>query len=215
MDNMSICFHVVLSSIFRLKFGAADAQFHPSDPNRLATCTLFGNLHVHDLNKLGRGSLQKTECTPFCGKIHKVIWTPGAATGTAGAHCVMAAAHDGSSYLWDTRGSSYQEFFKCGSKSDTLNIQVSPCNPRVIATSHKGGKVNIWDIRRPNTPFIVLTAGASTTASNPITCIDWHPAIPNVIATAGGRELPIMIWNLTADAAAQHPGVVAIPGAAK
>ena len=98
--------HPVIHYIFRLKFGAHDAQFHPSDVNRIVMCTTGGELRIHDLTREGRSSLQNTSCV-LNQKVNKVVWSPGSGSSTRGSQCVLAAAGDKRCYLWDTRLRGY------------------------------------------------------------------------------------------------------------
>eukprot|EP01083_Nonionella_stella_P224564 799252_1 len=76
---------------------------------------------------------------------------------------------------------------------------MSPFNDNLFASSHKNGTINIWDIRNEKCPFLTITAHSSS-----VGCIDWHPAIPNVMASCGFRDITIKIWNLSDDKIAQN-----------
>ena len=152
---------------------------------------------VLNFNFKGRGCLAVTNC-PLKQRVHKVTWMPN-------TQSVLAAAEDGKCYLWDTRdvGGLEKGIFTGGKSfnkmSAAYSVKVSPFNHNLFASSHKNGTVNVWDIRYETVPFLTITAHKSS-----INCIDWHPAIPNVMASCGYRDITIKIWNLSDDDLAQR-----------
>ena len=183
----------------RLKYGAVDAEFYKNDANKLISCTRQGTLMVLDLNFRGRGCIgPPAQQCPLKQAVHKVTWIPH-------TRSVLAAAEDGKCYLWDTNepGGIDKGIFTGGKSfnkiSPARSVKVSPFNDNLFASSHKNGTVNIWDIRNATVPFLTITAHKSV-----VSCIDWHPAIPNVMASCGYRDITIKIWNLTDDDLAQQ-----------
>eukprot|EP01084_Bolivina_argentea_P111494 198898_1 len=182
----------------RLKYGAVDAQFYYGDNSKLISCTRNGTLIVLNLNFKGRGCVALNDCK-LKQRVHKVTWIKNSFN-------VLSAAEDGNCYLWDTRteGGCNGNGLFIGGKSfnkstAALSVKMSPFNDNLFASSHKNGTINIWDIRNEKCPFLTITAHSSS-----VGCIDWHPAIPNVMASCGFRDITIKIWNLSDDKIAQN-----------
>ena len=157
--------------------GAVDAQFYPHNASKLISCTRDGKLMVLNLNVKGQRFVDSATTCPLqqrgIQRIHKVCWIKN-------SEAVLAAHDDGSVYLWDTRVGAKPAHFGAGksfrSTSSALSVKMSPFNDSLFASPHKNGTVNVWDIRNETSPFLTITAHKSA-----INCIDWHPAIPNVI----------------------------------
>jgi len=182
----------------RLKYGAVDAEFYPSDACKIVSCTRTGTLNVLNMNFAGRGCLALSDCK-LRQRVHKVTWIPNTLSA-------LAAAENKTCYLWDTRieGNLLEKDVFIGGKqfrsnSPALSVKVSPFNENLFGSSHRDGTLNIWDIRNESAPFLTITAHKSD-----VNCIDWHPAIPNVVASCGYREMTIKVWNLTDDNLAQQ-----------
>ena len=95
--------------------------------------------------------------------------------------------------LWDLRmpdGASVQTF---NGKGDSVReVQFSPTRGSEFAAAFENGHVQLWDLRRPDTPERTLSAH-----NGMVHTIDWHPD-GRYIAT-GGRDQFIKIWDLQSE----------------
>jgi len=182
----------------QLKYGAIDAEFNAMDSCKLVSSTRNSVLYNINFNYSGRGCYSVSNCR-LSQRANKVTWLP--------AHTcqVLAASDDGNCYLWDTRtpATLHNGVFNGGSvfvqRSSAVSVKVSPFNAHLFASAHKNGTVHVWDTRQCAAPFVTLTA------HNPdAKCIDWHPKIPNVLATCGYQDVTIKVWNLSLDESAQR-----------
>ena len=69
-------------------------------------------------------------------------------------------------------------------------VKYNPMNSNYIASCHKNGKVNIWDMRKQFKPTQTFEAHIQSALS-----LDWHPNQSDILLSSG-QDNTIKVWNL-------------------
>ena len=73
-------------------------------------------------------------------------------------------------------------------------IRYNPNRKDIVASGLSNGLVDLWDLRKPNSPFHSFQAHL-----NNVNCLDWHPSDENLIISSGQNDRFIKVWNVRDD----------------
>ncbi|KAM7538522.1 hypothetical protein Aperf_G00000049856 [Anoplocephala perfoliata] len=154
----------------------------------LATCSNAGDLIIWDLS---RGISQSVCFIGHSRSVHRIHFNPNAPNE------IISASHDGTVKLFDIRDQSCRQVFhaRTSSSSPVRDVVYCPHESHTLAGAFENGLVCIWDTRYDSRPARSFQAHNAVTTS-----IDWHPMWNSVdrnwLATAGGRDNTILVWDL-------------------
>ncbi|CDS38078.1 WD repeat protein 24 putative [Echinococcus multilocularis] len=154
----------------------------------LATCSNAGDLIVWDLS---RGITQSVCFMGHSRSVHRIHFNPNAPNE------IISASHDGTVKLFDVRDQSCRLVFhvRTTAPSPARDVVYCPREGHTLAAAFENGLVCIWDTRNESRPARCFQAHNAVSAS-----IDWHPmwnsSDRNWLATAGGRDNTIKVWDL-------------------
>lgn len=119
-------------------------------------------------------------------KVQAVQWNP------AEASRIISASYDGSITVFDARTPQDQAAWRGLLTSDVESVKWSPLRPECFAVSEENGLVHLIDARMPDAaPLFRLQAHSKAT-----TAIDFHPAVPDCLLTAG-VDKAFKVWKTT------------------
>nr|CDS33068.1 WD repeat containing protein 24 [Hymenolepis microstoma] len=154
----------------------------------LGTCSNAGDLIIWDLS---RGITQTICFVGHSRSVHRIHFNPNAPNE------IISASHDGTVKLFDIRDQSCRQTFhpRTSCSSPVRDVVYCPHESHTLAGAFENGLVCIWDTRFDSRPARSFQAHNAVTAS-----IDWHPNWNSVdrnwLATAGGRDNTVMVWDL-------------------
>uniref|UniRef100_A0A5K3FE05 GATOR2 complex protein WDR24 n=1 Tax=Mesocestoides corti TaxID=53468 RepID=A0A5K3FE05_MESCO len=154
----------------------------------LATCTNAGDLIIWDLS---RGINQSVCLVGNSRSVHRIHFNPNAPNE------LISASHDGNIRLFDIRDQSYCRIFqvRTTAPSPVRDVVYCPHEGHIFAGAFENGLVGVWDTRNESRPARCFQGHTCVTAS-----IDWHPHWNSIdrnwLATAGGRDNMIKVWDL-------------------
>lgn len=115
---------------------------------------------------------------------------------------------DKTAALWDLRYMNQSIYSLIGHSASVTGVQWSPHTESVVATAGYDRRIMIWDLSRSNSsgsggisggdeeeedgpPELLFVHGGHTSK---ISCFEWHPTLPWVIASAGEDNI-IHVWK--------------------
>lgn len=120
-------------------------------------------------------------------------------------YLLATASADKTASIWDLRRMDCSIHSLVGHSAGVTGIQWSPHTESVLATSGYDRRVMIWDLSRigahdpdedEDGPAELLFVHGGHT--NKISCFEWHPTLPWVIASAGEDNI-LQIWKPAQD----------------
>ncbi|CAJ0942921.1 unnamed protein product, partial [Mesorhabditis belari] len=105
---------------------------------------------------------------------------------------LISGSKDASVYLYDLREKNQVTCFSVGSFEtirDASFHKYPECST-LFVTADDSGMIRIWDIREPKKPYLHFPAHQGYAAS-----ISLHSKAPHLLATGGGRDRFIKVWN--------------------
>lgn len=184
-DDFTEKFNLRVGRSLNLNFSASDVAWSHIEENILASAATNGAVVIWDLNKPSK-SKQDYVFQEHTRTVNRVRFHQQE------GNYILSGSQDGSMKIFDIRMKRIASTFSIGSTS-IRDVQFCPSNFNyfAFAAADEGGNVQLWDMRRLNSPEKQFTAHGG-----PMFCIDWHPSEPKWLAT-GGRDRTIKIWDHT------------------
>ncbi|KAF0682369.1 Aste57867_25507 [Aphanomyces stellatus] len=172
------------SSKSNLNFSTNDIRWHPQSDSMLATAATNGFLVLWDVPR-DSSKMHKREFKAHERAVNRICWHP------TDFNSLLSASQDGLIKHWDPRlkGRNVNTFQQQKSES-VRDVKFSLFDDTKFAAAFENGTVEIWDLRNNKQPETKFTAHQGHILS-----LDWHPKLPNVIAT-GSRDRSVKIWDL-------------------
>ena len=164
-----------------LNFSCNDVVWSPIDDSLIATAATNGAVVVWNLGRADR-SKQEQIFVDHKRTVNKVNFHPTEPS------LLLSGSQDGTMKLFDLRKEEGQVTFPSNTES-VRDVQFNPHGYWQFSAVSETGKVQLWDIRRPDRCERQWPAH-----NNHVFACDWHPEIRNQLATAG-RDKTIKVWD--------------------
>ncbi|CAF1271892.1 unnamed protein product [Adineta ricciae] len=169
-----------------------DIGWNPNDEHFFASGSTTGLLNIWDVSQLAMISQIKIHNS----RINRLQFHP------TNPKLLLTASQDGYAKLIDFRTYNTNKVvasFRHVSEDGFRDIHINTANPNLFAAAlNDQCIVPLWDIRRIESPAIVLTAADRTL------CLAWNVNEPYWLAT-GGRDRTIRVWNAQDSNTRQEP----------
>ncbi|XP_059471344.1 GATOR complex protein WDR59 isoform X2 [Neocloeon triangulifer] len=169
----------------------ADLQWHRTDPNLLATCSLDTFLHIWDLRDLRRPALS---LSAIVGASHvRWNWT---------SKDILASAHDGDVKIWDQRKGTAPFQYVSAHLAKIHSLDWNPNSENHLVTSSQDCTVKFFDVNSPRRAESVLTFSFPVWRAR-------HAPFGNglvtvVVSPLRREENSLLLWNIENQAAPVH-----------
>jgi len=167
-----------------LNYSCNDVVWSPIDDTRIATAATNGAVVVWNLGRAGKSKHEQV-FTDHKRTVNKVNFHP------TENDRLLSGSQDGTMKLFDLRTDEGQLTFPSNTES-VRDVQFNPHGYWQFSAVSETGKVQLWDIRRPDRCERQWPAH-----NNHVFACDWHPEIRNLLATAG-RDKTIKVWDTSA-----------------
>ncbi|RIA93440.1 hypothetical protein C1645_722688 [Glomus cerebriforme] len=157
----------------------SDINWHPMNPNELATCSVDTYVHLWDLE------MSRKPVRSFCA------WTAGATQVKFNKknEFLLASAHDKDLYIWDTRKGSLPITKISAHTTKIYGIDWSRTDTNNIITCSLDKSVKFWNIQEPDTCQGVINTNSPVWRAR-------HTPFGNGILTMPQRsEKNLYLWN--------------------
>jgi protein transport protein SEC31 len=169
-------------------------EFHPQQPNLMASGGADGEILIWDLAK---------PSTPTVSKPHNRGTAGGAGISTLGwnkrvAHILATSSETGETNVWDLRQQRAVLTFRCDGMPQCRSNDVA-WNPSVavqIAVAYGNPVPEIWDLRRSMAPAYKLPGGHSSGVRG----LAWNTIDSNIMLSSGD-DARFVAWNMAKDPA--------------
>lgn len=167
---------------------------HATLDSTIITASGNGRITIYDLNRAGQG-LEVARIQEHARQVHKLAINPFKST------LLLSASQDGTVKLCDIRvpipgrnGPTMKssQTYKCNADA-VRDVKWSPTDGMEFACCTDAGTVLKWDIRKPSSPFLKVTAHPSTCSA-----ISWHPDGIHLIS--GGIDQQCHVWDMSGKA---------------
>ena len=173
-----------------LNYSCNDVTWSHLDENLIATGATNGAVVLWNLSKNTRAK-QEHVFPNHQRTVHKVVFHP------TDPSILLSGSQDGTVKHFDLRSKEARMTFTSNSES-VRDVQFVPKNNNSFTSVSENGSVQLWDLRKGDRPYLTFTAHYG-----PVFSCDWHPDLPNVLAT-GGRDRAIKVWSVTNIASCDH-----------
>ena len=207
-----------------LDLSASDVRWHPTNAALIASGSTSGAVLVWDLTR-PRGS-EYVHKFKHARTVNRVAWH-----GAADAW-LLTGSQDGTARLWDARVPNAAAIVSCvlgyryctsamtnirnlsenpgarlflDSCDAVRDVQWDPFHPLRFVAALEDGSARIFDVRRADGPMISLMAAHD----GPVTCLQWHPTQPNILAT-GGRDRLVKLWAVGGSVNGDYAGALQV-----
>lgn len=126
-----------------------DLNWHQSDPNVLASCSVDTFIHIWDL----RDSRRPMISLSAVAEASQVRWN------RVSSH-LLATAHDGDIKLWDQRKGTAPIQYVAAHLAKIHGLDWNPHSETQLATSSQDNTVKFFDTNNPKRPEYVITTNA-------------------------------------------------------
>jgi WD40 repeat protein len=150
-----------------------------------------GRITLYDLNRSGEG-LEVARIHEHARQVHKLAINPFK------CNWLLSASQDGTVKSFDIRtpsksrhGPTFRSLqtFKCNADA-VRDVKWSPIDGFEFACSTDSGAILKWDLRKPTTPLLKITAHQSSCFS-----IAWHPDGKYLVS--GGMDHYCKVWDVS------------------
>ncbi|OTF82070.1 WD repeat-containing protein 24-like protein [Euroglyphus maynei] len=170
------------SNLKNLNFSNSDVTWCPLDNDILATAATNGAVVVWNLQCLTKSKIGVVY-NDHKRTVNKVCFH------SSDPNLLLSGSQDGCMKLFDLRKKEAVTTFVSNSES-VRDVQFSPHWTYHFAAVQENGKVEIWDIRKPDRLECYFIAH-----DGPVLACEWHPNQDKWLAT-GGRDKIIKVWDL-------------------
>lgn len=168
-----------------------DLNWHQTDPNLLASCSVDTFIHIWDLRDPRRPSLSLSAVA----EASQVRWNRISSN-------ILATAHDGDIKLWDQRKGTAPIQYIAAHLAKIHGLDWNPHSDTQLATSSQDNTVKFFDINNPKRPEHVITTNA------PVWRARYTPfgngLITVVVPQLRRGENSLLLWNTTNKASPVH-----------
>lgn len=168
-----------------------DLNWHQTDPNLLASCSVDTFIHIWDLRDSRRPSLSLSAVA----EASQVRWNRISSN-------VLATAHDGDIKLWDQRKGTAPILYIAAHLAKIHGLDWNPHFDTQLATSSQDNTVKFFDINNPKRPEYVITTNA------PVWRARFTPfgngLITVVVPQLKRGENSLLLWNTANKTAPVH-----------
>lgn len=168
-----------------------DLNWHQTDPNLLASCSVDTFIHIWDLRDPRRPSLSLSAVA----EASQVRWNRISSN-------ILATAHDGDIKLWDQRKGTAPIQYIAAHLAKIHGLDWNPHSDTQLATSSQDNTVKFFDINNPKRPEHVITTNA------PVWRARYTPfgngLITVVVPQLRRGENSLLLWNTANKAAPVH-----------
>lgn len=168
-----------------------DLNWHRSDPNLLASCSVDTFIHIWDM----RDPRRPASSLSAIAEASQVCWN------RISPH-LLATAHDGDVKLWDQRKGSAPVQYITAHLSKIYGLDWSPVSDTQLATSSQDNTIKFFDVNNPRRAEFVLMNNA------PVWRARYTPfgngLVTVVVPQLRRGENSLLLWNTTSRATPVH-----------
>ncbi|KAL4980318.1 hypothetical protein BDW66DRAFT_156547 [Aspergillus desertorum] len=158
----------------------------------IATAVANGRIVVYDLQRTG---LEYCRFQGHSRQVHRLAFNPHQPAW------LLSGSQDAHIRLWDLRTvpadrgvSVFGSRDQYNGNSDAVrDIRWSPGDGVLFAVATDSGAIQLWDIRRSNSPLMRITAH-----DRPCYSVDWHPDGKHIVS--GGTDRLVKVWDFSTNA---------------
>ncbi|OJJ03576.1 hypothetical protein ASPVEDRAFT_134145 [Aspergillus versicolor CBS 583.65] len=158
----------------------------------IATAVANGRIVVYDLHRTG---LEYCRFQGHSRQVHRLAFNPHQPAW------LLSGSQDAHIRMWDLRAVAADRGVSvCGSRenfngnSDAVrDIRWSPIDGVMFAAATDSGAIQLWDIRKSNSPVMRITAH-----DRPCYSVDWHPDGKHIVS--GGTDRQVKVWEFSTGA---------------
>lgn len=158
----------------------------------IATAVANGRIVIYDLHRTG---LEYCRFQGHSRQVHRLAFNPHHPAW------LLSGSQDAHIRLWDLRAVPTDRGVSvCGSRdryngnSDAIrDIRWSPADGVLFAAATDSGAIQLWDIRKSNSPLMRITAH-----DRPCYSVDWHPNGKHLVS--GGTDRQVKVWDFSTNA---------------
>ncbi|KAL5050446.1 hypothetical protein BDW71DRAFT_125784 [Aspergillus fruticulosus] len=158
----------------------------------IATAVANGRIVVYDLHRTG---LEYCRFQGHSRQVHRLAFNPHQPAW------LLSGSQDAHIRMWDLRTvPADRSVSVCGSRdqyngnSDAVrDIRWSPADGVLFAVATDSGAIQLWDIRKSNSPLMRITAH-----DRPCYSVDWHPDGKHIVS--GGTDRQVKVWDFSTNA---------------
>lgn len=158
----------------------------------IATAVANGRIVVYDLHRTG---LEYCRFQGHSRQVHRLAFNPHQPAW------LLSGSQDAHVRMWDLRAVAADRGVSvCGSRenfngnSDAVrDIRWSPIDGVMFAAATDSGAIQLWDIRKSNSPVMRITAH-----DRPCYSVDWHPDGKHIVS--GGTDRQVKVWDFSTGA---------------
>lgn len=167
-----------------LNYSVVDLKWHPVEAMKhlIATAPTTGAVVLWNLHKK-HSKLDKV-FQEHQRTVNKVVWKPSE------MDTLLSGSQDNTVKMWDIRQPTSAFTFNCS--SEVRDVQFSPHYTNFFAAALDSGSIFIWDIRKPEQPLKAFNGAHN----GMVLGIDWHHTNKSLLASAGGRDRLVKVWDM-------------------
>ncbi|KAL6236581.1 hypothetical protein BDW75DRAFT_239094 [Aspergillus navahoensis] len=158
----------------------------------IATAVANGRIVVYDLHRPG---LEYCRFQGHSRQVHRLAFNPHKPAW------LLSGSQDAHIRMWDLRTvPTDRGVAVCGSRdqyngnSDAVrDIRWSPSDGVLFSVATDSGAIQLWDIRKSNSPLMRITAH-----DRPCYSVDWHPDGKHIVS--GGTDRQVKVWDFSSNA---------------
>ncbi|KAL4906586.1 hypothetical protein BDW74DRAFT_150734 [Aspergillus multicolor] len=158
----------------------------------IATAVANGRIVIYDLHRAG---LEWCRLHGHGRQVHRLAFNPHQASW------LLSGSQDAHIRLWDLRAvpsdrgvtiCADSEHFN-GNSDAVRDIRWSPTDGVMFAAATDSGAIQLWDMRKTNSPLMRITAH-----DKPCYSVDWHPDGKHIVS--GGTDRQVKVWDFSTNA---------------